>query len=119
MLAMRDLAWASGFFEGEGSFGCPRTTPQIQVVQVNREPLERLASIFGGKIYACSGRGKGRAYFMWAIYGHTAAGLMMTVFTFMSARRRAQILKALAPWKAAASRPSTHSKRRFSPGLEA
>ncbi len=104
MIATADIAWAAGFLEGEGSFGCPRVAPQIQAAQVNREPLERLQRIFGGAIYACRARSpKGRAYFMWNLNGTRAAGVMMTVAGLMSGRRFNQILAALTPWKAAAA----------------
>jgi hypothetical protein len=101
MIATPDITWAAGFLEGEGSFGCPRTSPQIQAAQVNREPLDRLASIFGGKVYACRARGNGRPYFMWSMVGTRAASVMMTIAGQMSARRFGQIAAALLPWKAA------------------
>lgn len=51
-----DYAWAAGFIDGEGHFGCRKTkfgTYQIsiQVHQKGREPLDRLQAIFGGKVY--------------------------------------------------------------------
>ncbi len=102
MIAVRDIAWIAGFLEGEGSFSCPRTSPQIQAVQVQREPLDRLAALLGGKVYACRARGgASRPYFMWTLNGTRAASVMMTVAGLMSPRRFGQIAAALTPWKAA------------------
>lgn len=40
------LAWAAGFIEGEGSFSNTVTAAQVQ-----KEPIERLHALFGGRIY--------------------------------------------------------------------
>lgn len=51
------LAWAAGFFDGEGHIGLVKTGARnlhlhIQVVQTEDGPLERLAETLGvGKIY--------------------------------------------------------------------
>jgi len=47
-----DYAWAAGFFDGEGHIAHqPRGGIQLIVVQVVREPLEFLCTLFGGTIY--------------------------------------------------------------------
>jgi hypothetical protein len=53
-----DLAWAAGFFEGEGCFDSgPSRNPEwrrpiISISQVNREPLDRFQQVMGfGKVY--------------------------------------------------------------------
>ncbi len=53
-----DLAWAAGFIDGEGCFDFslkgskPSVYLSLRVSQKVREPLDRLASIFGcGKIF--------------------------------------------------------------------
>ena len=43
------IAWAAGFLEGEGFFQRGRWV--MGANQVNREPLERLQTIFGGRIF--------------------------------------------------------------------
>lgn len=51
-----DLAWAAGFLDGEGSFTAytdeKRSKCQLSITapQVNRQPLDRLASIIGGSV---------------------------------------------------------------------
>src|SRR5215472_5877824 len=49
-----ELAWAAGFFEGEGSFTLnrsrlqPRPQPHLTISQVERAPLERFMAAIGG-----------------------------------------------------------------------
>lgn len=55
-LDTHELAWAAGFFDGEGSIGCipyeGYATLQIAVVQNDRRPLERFLTVVGvGAIY--------------------------------------------------------------------
>lgn len=49
MVSTLDICWVAGFLEGEGSFQNVRS-PIVAVAQVQREPLERLQRLFGGKI---------------------------------------------------------------------
>jgi hypothetical protein len=97
---MRELHWAAGFLEGEGCFCNQRAQVLVSAVQVQRQPLERLLALFGGKIYACNPRRKNwQPYFKWNTQGSRGAGIAMTLFTLMSPRRQEQIAKALARWK--------------------
>lgn len=102
-----DVAWAAGFLEGEACFSKSKTTINIQCSQVQREPLERLQRIFGGKIYDC-GKNRPKPYGTWSLYGNAAAGVMMTVLGLMSPRRTSQIVAALDFWK----RPLNRSQDR-------
>jgi hypothetical protein len=105
---MADIAWAAGFIEGEGSItrstavkGC--NTERIQVRQMNREPLEKLQRLFGGRISVVHPKttrligGVPKPINNWGIYGSMARGVMMTIYTFMSAYRRQQIELSLHP----------------------
>jgi hypothetical protein len=106
MPTMRDLAWAAGFLEGEGCFRASRTRypngqcvyhATVNGVQKEREPLEALLAFFGGRIHYSerySGFGTGGTY-RWEASGARARGVMMTLYPFMTARRKAQIRSAL------------------------
>src|SRR5689334_24798153 len=52
--SMRDLGWAAGFLEGEGSFDKGSRSiaggQRVRAVQVSREPLVLLQEVFGGTI---------------------------------------------------------------------
>jgi hypothetical protein len=92
---MQDLAWVAGFLEGEGSFGQRDT--KVCATQKDPECLYRLQRWFGGSIrhrVRPSPIGPGDVY-DWTCYGRVAMGLMLTVYTWMSSRRRAQIRAAV------------------------
>lgn len=100
-----ELAWAAGFLEGEAWFGCAgKRSIVVKAAQVNREPLDRLKSILGGNITGPIDRGNPNhtPFFNWALCGSPAAAVMMTVYTFLSEKRRAQVRPAIALWKVAA-----------------
>lgn len=115
MPTVKDIAWAAGFLEGEGWFGCAgKNSLSCTCCQVQEEPLRRLQSIFGGNIQGPikkSGNNPNHsAFFRWAKCGHAAAGMMMTLYGLMSPKRKEQIRLALAKWKIAAGAPGI---RRF------
>lgn len=94
-----DLHWAAGFLEGEGHFGCNSPTARCAVVkaaQVQKEPLDRLRAIFGGRISFCESRKpKQRDSFVWQISGARARGVMMTLYSLLSTCRQRAIERAL------------------------
>ena len=95
-----DLAWAAGFYEGEGtcqpsngSFGHSQT---VKVQQNHKEPLQRLQQWFGGSITESRSRGfSTKQIFIWIICGARARGFLYTIYSFLSARRRLQARVAL------------------------
>lgn len=114
-----ELAWVAGFLEGEGSFyfkkGGKPSEILVSVVQVQKEPIERLLKYFGGACYLAT-QDKRKRYkytcapqWNWRLNGYRAAALMMTLYVFMSPKRQDQIIAALDHWKSAKStrRPRT------------
>lgn len=96
---IRDLEWAAGFLEGEGGFRGERTNEQVYVGQVQKEPLLRLQRLFGGSIRARRATPRDQyqrsPLSVWVLCGSRARGLMMTLYTLMSTRRKEQIRVAL------------------------
>ncbi len=108
MISTRDLEWAAGFLEGEGSFSSTSSIAgnteldrkryfhqRISAVQVNPDPLGRLKSLFGGNISLTAARGKSKEIFCWSVGGAKARGVMLTLYTLLSDRRKNQIEVAL------------------------
>lgn len=111
MIAVRDIAWAAGFLEGEGSFMTSRTCPYVECAQVQREPLERLHALFGGTISFHQRKDKPAAwqdFYRWTLYGNASAGVMMTLFILMSPKRQEQIRNVIEAWKARGTRGAHH-----------
>jgi abortive infection bacteriophage resistance protein len=105
---MYDLFWAAGFLEGEGSFNrsSSGSTERVSANQKDPECLQRLAAMFGGNVHARTYKNKafiGTKYerlhhlemYSWEVCGSVARGIMLTLFSLMSRRRKDQILKAL------------------------
>lgn len=108
MIDIKELYWAAGFIEGEGSFSSTLVTPSrainwrimIGVVQVQRQPLERLERLFGGSIGVKSeASGSHSKTFVWFISGRKAAAIAMTLWSILSPRRREQIELMISRWK--------------------
>lgn len=108
MINTKELYWAAGFLEGEGSFGCWSKSKAhgryrqfvVCAEQVQREPLERLLKLFGGSINSGRVRDNKNRIFRWRVYSTRARGLAMTLFCLMSPRRKEQIHKMLDnPWR--------------------
>lgn len=104
MITTKDIAWAAGFLEGEGSFtvGYKKSSPsyhgmRVSAPQVQLAPLERLQRIFGGSIYPLKLE---RKINTWQCTGERAVGVMMTIYTLMSPKRKEQIKHCLDKWKA-------------------
>ena len=92
----KDIYWAAGFLEGEGSFRLARGTV-ITAPQVQREPLDRLQKMFGGTIaFRKRENPKHSDIHIWSVCGSRARGVMMTLYSIMSPRRQEQIRKSLA-----------------------
>lgn len=102
MVTTAQIAWAAGFIEGEGSFGCWGKTVYIAASQVQLEPLLRLQSYFGGKIrrYEQTTNPKHSPFYRWTINHAEARGVMFTLYTLMSPKRKFQMNKALDVWRA-------------------
>jgi hypothetical protein len=92
-----DLYWAAGFLEGEGSFS--RTTRNKMSVcadQVSKEPIERLQRMLGGAIHTRKKRNTNwNICHQWYTNSDRARGIMLTLYSLMSPRRREQIVHCL------------------------
>ena len=92
----RDLEWAAGFLEGEGCF----SKSHASAIQVNPEPIGRLMKLFGGSVLI-RWRGKDtRGYKrqearVWSTSGARARGVMMTLYSLLTEKRKGQIREAL------------------------
>lgn len=97
-----NLGWAAGFLEGEGSFSGGakmRHAPSVSAAQVEKEPIDRLISIFGGKCKQRITRGfSTKPIWIWSLDAYRSVQVMMTLYTLMSPRRKEQIEIVLRHW---------------------
>lgn len=98
--SITDLAWAAGFLEGEGSFGCHGGSTRVSAGQVQKEPLDRLMKLFGGRLTQKKPGGLGtQPLWIWVLPAKRSAAVMMTLYSFMSPRRKGQIEESLSVWR--------------------
>jgi hypothetical protein len=121
MLAMIDLHWAAGFIEGEGTSNAKAQQRKndsggrglhnqwngtigyevcVTACQVEKGPLEKLSSLFGGNVRFYKSKRKNESdIHEWSVHGAIASGLMMTLWPLMGDKRKRQIEEALAKWR--------------------
>lgn len=85
MIKIIDIAWAAGIYEGEGNF----TGHSVTVGQKNKWLCDKLQLLFGGNVTHQESRHA--EYFVWHLSGKKCRGFLLTIFTFLSPRRRKQI----------------------------
>lgn len=102
-IAVHEIYWIAGFLEGEGCFRGYQGRNGVQVrsgievtaCQIQREPLERLVKLLGGKITVRTRNNRDQAIHDWRVRSNRARGVAYTVYSLMSPRRKAQIRRAL------------------------
>ena len=110
-----EVAWLAGLLEGEGYFavqGSSIGSPIIQLLMTDRDVVDRVAAVFQTNVNTVKRyEGRKQAYRVNA-YGSRAAGLIMTIYPFLGARRRAKVKEVLAGWKASTGRGRPGQKRK-------
>ena len=86
-----DIVWAAGIFEGEGSVH--KHSDQLSVGQKDPWILYRLNSLFGGSVRTHSSHKHGLS--VWTLCGARARGFAMTIYQFLSPRRKEQVRRRL------------------------
>lgn len=104
-----DIAWLAGLLEGEGCFHIGKRKVKdkmykrviISLAMTDKEPVERAAKLFNTKVTTY----KNKRYDNKLVYktvvwaSDVASAWMMTLYSFMSPRRKAKIAECLAVWK--------------------
>lgn len=98
---LRDIAWAAGIYEGEGSAIGRDNTTYVQVAQKDPWLLHKMKGFFGGSLYYRKKPSilNGHEYPpipSWNISGGRARGFLMTIYPFLSPRRQKKIKEIMA-----------------------
>lgn len=86
-----DIAWAAGFFDGEGTIDArPRQRAHrceyrlsLYVGQVDPRPLRLLAVLFGGSVASRRAGRRGRPMWMWRVTGVGAETTLRTLLPYL------------------------------------
>ena len=102
-----ELAWAAGFYDGEGSTGVERRRQApgrgqpyvglvVEVTQVDERPLRRFAAAVGvGRINLRPRRGNRQPQWRWRAAGGAARRALRALWPYLSEPKREQALRAL------------------------
>lgn len=90
---IKDIAWAAGLYEGEGSCSRNGDSGGARITQKDRWVCDRMRNLFGGTVGTQTNRSG--SWYIWHVSGPRARGFLMTIFTFLSPRRRVQVKAAL------------------------
>lgn len=107
-MSNKDIAWAAGFFEGEGYVQCVKRKNKkrtdryfsISIAQVDRRPLDKFVEIFGGKVNGPYGpyQTTKQAYYTYNSYSSIAVQAVTSMLPYLY-RKGEQCTKALEEWK--------------------
>lgn len=115
-LDTHELAWAAGFFDGEGSISCSETKRvhsngralKLGIAQVDPRPLERFVKIFGiGKVNGpYNPSSKGRPYYEFATTKfEDVQAVIGMLWKFLSPPKREKAKEALLKYRNLGNRP--------------
>ena len=98
-----EIAWLAGLFEGEGCFTLIRTSPTRRDPRVflgmgDLDVMERARSLLGVKALVFKrkpGPLAKRPAYQFTVCGPRAIGIMLTLYSFLGARRRGRIREIL------------------------
>src|SRR5262245_41341405 len=98
-----DIAWAAGIWEGEGSI-IYNGSIQVSMSQSDEWLPQQFLELFGWRIYSIKSDYYWRNHpdsqptktqYRWILNGDKAIGFWMTIWKFLSPRRRKQIIIAM------------------------
>jgi hypothetical protein len=102
MISLVNIAWSAGFIEGEGTFTFYEkgNFPYITVGQKDIDLLQKLKNTYKGNIYHRERSGINQTPIeIWQIGTNNAIAIMMTIFPFMSKKRKNEIIQVINKWK--------------------
>jgi hypothetical protein len=112
MLQREELAWAAGFFDGEGTVvyslrrtpvGTAQRSLGIQVAQIDREPLERLVAVLGVGYVRGPYKTKNpnaKPYFVFAANGEESIqAIAAMLWPWLGSAKRVQFTEALRAFR--------------------
>mgnify|MGYP001574254735 FL=1 len=102
MISTTDIHWSAGLIDGEGSFflNTKSASPRVSAQMADEDTIRKLHRIWGGCVYFLPRRKSHWSdMWVWTLNGRRAAGVMMTLYVLMSARRKAKIESVIVIWR--------------------
>ena len=116
-LRIEDIYWIAGFLEGEAHFGIVRTSIYVAASQVEKDPIDRLQNLVGGKVNYYKQKpenaDKWSNFYRWAVYGEAAEILIKAIYPIMSGKRKKKIEEMLAFYETKTGRNFSVTGRKY------
>jgi hypothetical protein len=102
MLTTLEIAWLAGLLEGEGCFAMyGNDRPLIKLAMTDLDTISKAAGLMG-----CSNiqrkemdNPNHKTQYVFYVYNSLAISWMMTIYSFMSNRRKEKIKEVISKWK--------------------
>ena len=105
-MKMKDIGWMAGIIEADGNISLARgVTPRINVSMSDLDTIQKVADMFGSKVLVLTshkklpGREHHKTMYRSSVGDRRAASWLMTLFSFLSHRRKMQASKAIMSWR--------------------
>lgn len=106
---VRDIPWAAGLFEGEGTIGLrkrPEDQVYISLTSTDEDVVREFARIVNsGKVYGPYQYGDGKPFWKWDCYGLPGVNTLDMLSPFFLTRRKARAAEVVARYWQRRERP--------------
>jgi hypothetical protein len=94
-----EIAWLAGILEGEGTFTFAGPTPTIKIGMTDKDTIEKVKKIIGEDNEISEDEYSNKTLYIYRVYGYKAISWMMTLYSFMSLRRKEKIKEIIIKWQ--------------------
>lgn len=109
-----EVAWAAGFYEGEGCIHFDGKNLNMTLSQCNREPLDRYYEIMGcGKIYGPYTKRRVQPIYTWKVSGRSAVEAIGRLSEWLSKRRTEQAQTAIEAYERRPKKPPRRTREQI------
>jgi hypothetical protein len=116
------IAWFTGLFEGEGSFGFSNgRAKRLSMVSTDKDVLMKVKELLGGNLYSASRRGSKEHWkeaYVWTITGSPAIELCHAMEPYLMSRRKARMKEWLDDYRSRRNKILLHKKELVTRVLE-
>ena len=106
---IRNIAWAAGLFEGEGTIIIrkrPEDQIDLQLASIDRDVIKTFRKVIGfGAVYGPYKYGKRQPYWKWCVYGSDAIACLNSLKLYFLHRRKSRADEAIKRHKERQLRP--------------
>ena len=100
----RQITWLAGLVEGEGHIGRRAHRIRLAIGMTDQDVVERAAQLMAGRLYGPITKTRAKPLYFTMVFGRSAVGWFMTLYSELGARRQAEVRAILLDWRNRARR---------------